>query len=146
MNPGCFPTTTNSSDSFIQCAAVCVTCVTAKSWPSSPKIAKSWGTQKHLGCWCGSAAAWQFCRCWTSPHSPSPRCPSPRGVPRELSRREDNQCSQYIGRDGCCVWVTVWFMSCGFSLLYSIYPRHWLRHVWRCFVCIGYICFPACLG
>jgi len=36
-----------------------------------------------------------------------------------------------------CVRVKVGFLSCEFPLLESIHLRHWLRHTWSCFVCLG---------
>jgi len=142
-NPGASPTTMNRRDWCPQWAGAFGACDAAKTSPGIANDTGSWGSQKHLGCWCGSPAARRIGRWQQSLRCPSHRwpaflclflrCPSPWGMPGWLSRRGVNQSSRCRGGNGCCIWVRVGFLSCSFSLFHSMYLRYWLLHASRGF-------------
>jgi len=97
---------------------------------SGANSARSWGSRKHLGCWCGAAATRQIGRWRQSPRWPSLGCPSPRcpshgnPSPRWPSAwcRSPWRAPGWLGTWGVnqssrCIWVRVGFLSGEFALL-----------------------------
>jgi len=113
-NPRATLTTMNYGDSSPLWAVVFGVCDDTKTLPDSANSARSFGSRKHLGCGCGSAAALRIGWWRHSPQSPTPRYPSCTGAPRWLGRQGINQWLQYREGNCCCVRVRVGFLSCSF--------------------------------
>jgi len=137
-HPGASLTITNSGDSSLPWPGGSGACEAAKSSPGGANCARSWDSQKYLGCGGVWAAARRISR-WRKPprcHSPqchSPWCPSPWGGPGRPGRWGVNHSLCCRGGDGCCVQVRVGCLSCSFPLFESIFLRHWLLRLLRGF-------------
>jgi len=133
-NHGASPTTMNAGNPSPQWAGGFGASDTAKTSPGGAQSARSCSCRNDLGCGCRSAADrrigwWRQSTPCRSLQRPSPWCPSSCGVPRWLCRRGVNKSSRCRGGDGCGVQLRVGLLPCLFSLVQSIYLRHWLLHV-----------------
>jgi len=140
-NPEVSPTSTNSRALSPPWADHFGACDTATLWHGGANSTRLISRRKHLGCGCGLAAAWQISRWQQSPRCPATWYPSPRGLPGLLNWGGVNHFSCCIEGDGCCFLFRVGLLSSESALLYSIHLRHWWRHGWRYFACIGFCWF-----